>query len=189
MTKLNQIEQKFCEELTKAYGKTFDEVLKACDLHALSDDEKERLRIFFVFRAKYNNRKRENIFKDIKIYEWLKARIDGKNISIDKQSGLIFGLECEYCGVSQEKLRQIAIIRGKENEPNFTLNGKQKRKNGAMEIDRKDQKLEYEVIDNLVFACPLCNNAKSNLISSNDWKDIFADPMKKYYEKILGDKK
>ena len=114
MTKLNQIEQKFCKELTKSYGKTFDEVLKVCDLNTLSNDEKEHLRIFFVFRAKYNNRKRENIFKDIKIYEWLKARIDGKNISIDKQSGLIFGIECEYCGVSQEKLRQIAIIRGKK---------------------------------------------------------------------------
>ena len=62
MTKLNQIEQKFCEELTKAYGKTFDEVLKACDLDALSDDEKERLRIFFVFRTKYNSKKRESIF-------------------------------------------------------------------------------------------------------------------------------
>ena len=181
MTKLNQIEQKFCKELTKSYVKTFDEVVKVGELNTLSNDEKEHLRIFFVFRAKYNNRKRENIFKDIKIYEWLKARIDGKNISIDKQSGLIFGIKCEYCGVSQEKLRQIAIIRGKENEPNFTLNGKQKRKNGAMEIDRKDQKLEYEVIDNLVFACPLCNNAKSNLISSNDWKDICAEAMKKYY--------
>ena len=86
-------------------------------------------------------------------------------------------------------MRQIAIIRGKENEPNFTLNGKQKRKNASMEIDKKDPKLEYEVIDNLVFACPLCNNAKSNLISSDDWKDIFSEPMKKYYEKILGEKK
>lgn len=189
MKKLSEVEQKFCVELTKAYGKTFDEVLKVCDLHTLSDNEKEHLRIFFVFRAKYNSKKRESIFKDTKIYEWLKARIDGKNISIDKQSGLIFGLECEYCGVSQEKLRQIAIIRGKENEPNLTLNGKQKRKNGAMEIDRKDQKLEYEVIDNLVFACPLCNNAKSNLVSSDDWQEFFAGAMKKYYEKILGDKK
>lgn len=189
MIKLNEIEEKFCVELTKAYGKTFDEVLKACDLHALSDNEKERLRIFFVFRTKYNSKKRESIFKDIKIYEWLKARIDGKNISIDKKNKLIFGLECEYCGISQEKLRQIAIIRGKENEANFTLNSKQKRKNGAMEIDRKDQKLEYEVIDNLVFACPLCNNAKSNLIDYKDWQEFFAVAMKEYYKKILKDKK
>ena len=68
MTKLNQIEQKFCEELTKSYGKTFDEVLKVCDLNTLSNDEKEHLRIFFVFRTKYNSKKRESIFKDIKIW-------------------------------------------------------------------------------------------------------------------------
>ena len=58
-----------------------------------------------------------------------------------------------------------------------------------MEIDRKDQKLEYEVIDNLVFACPLCNNAKSNLLSSDDWEKFFAKQMREYYDKILGEKK
>ena len=57
MTKLNQIEQKFCEELTKSYGKTFDEVLKVCDLNTLSNDEKEHLRIFFVFRTKKKKKK------------------------------------------------------------------------------------------------------------------------------------
>ena len=45
-------------------------MLKVCDLNTLSNDEKEHLRIFFVFRAKYNNRKRENIFKDIKIFAY-----------------------------------------------------------------------------------------------------------------------
>ena len=54
------------------------------------------------------------------------------------------------------------------------------------EIEKKDPAKSY-TFDNVILACPLCNNAKSNLISEEDWRRFFAVPMRKYYEHLLDD--
>lgn len=90
---------------------------------------------------------------------------------------------CGYCGISHEELQQIVRIRG----GNLTLNNKKKRSRGNLEIEKKDPSLGY-VFSNCILACPLCNNAKSNLIDDESWIKYFSLPMKKYYNEILTNK-
>lgn len=90
---------------------------------------------------------------------------------------------CGYCEITETKLKQLVKLRGN----NLTLNGKQKRSKGTMEIEKKDSKGEY-TYDNCIMACPLCNNAKSNLISDEDWRRFFVEPMRRYYETELNSK-
>ena len=95
---------------------------------------------------------------------------------------------CGYCGVTQSELNEVVKRRGN----NLTLNKKKKRSRGTLEIERKkpakkgakDNGYRY---DNCILACPLCNNAKSNLIDEDCWRELFVEPIQKYYEKLLND--
>ena len=92
---------------------------------------------------------------------------------------------CGYCGVTQKDLKKLAVIRGTSNKPNITLNGKTKRSKGTLEIEKKDPAKGY-TYENCILACPLCNNAKSNLIDEDGWRDKFVSSMQNYYESLLG---
>jgi 5-methylcytosine-specific restriction endonuclease McrA len=66
--------------------------------------------------------------------------------------------KCHYCGIEEEKFRTIwgdkfygADKRGRRLEVDH------------INPDRKDIDLEHPDLDNLVFACSLCNMAKSNM--------------------------
>lgn len=125
--------------------------------------------------SKYNNEKRKNLFKNPEtIVKWF-----------EEQNNM-----CGYCGVTQDELNEIVIKRN----GNLTLNQKTKRKNGILEIEQKnpvnetEEKKAYSDFNNLILACPLCNNAKSNLIDESSWREIFVEPMRGYYEKLLGRK-
>ncbi len=118
----------------------------------------------------YYNSKREEIFKKYdEIVSWY-----------NKQEG-----KCGYCGVTQEQLNEIV----KKRNGNLTLNRLSKRKNGILEIEQRNpvpaNENSYAELDDLILACPLCNNAKSNLIDDESWREIFAEPMKRYYDKLL----
>ena len=90
---------------------------------------------------------------------------------------------CGYCGISQTEL--YVLFREERYLP---LNDALKRSGGTLEIERKDCKSNSYAKDNIILACPLCNNAKSNLISEDDWRDTFVEAMRAYYEKLLGKK-
>lgn len=83
--------------------------------------------------------------------------------------------KCYYCGTTEEELNQLVHRRG----GNLTLNKKSKRSKGTLEIDQKVPGMGY-TYDNAVLACPFCNNAKSNLISDQDWKQHFGKAMREY---------
>jgi len=89
--------------------------------------------------------------------------------------------KCGYCAITQEELHKIVKGRG----GNLTLNKGKKRSKGTLEIERKDSTKVYDY-DNCILACPLCNNAKSNLINEENWRDIFVEPMRQYYREVLG---
>ena len=125
--------------------------------------------------SKYNNEKRKNLFKNPEtIVKWF-----------ENQNNM-----CGYCAVTQDELNEIVVKRN----GNLTLNQKTKRKNGILEIEQKtpvnesENKKAYSDFENLILACPLCNNAKSNLIDESSWREIFVEPMREYYEKLLGRK-
>ena len=92
------------------------------------------------------------------------------------------GKKCGYCKVTQDELHLIV----KSRKGNLTLNNLQKRSKGTLEIEKRDPTKGYTFDnDNIILACPLCNNAKSNLIDDGSWKTMFAPIMRQYYDKLL----
>ena len=91
---------------------------------------------------------------------------------------------CDYCGITQNELHKLFT-----NNPETKIlplnNNWSKNDKGTLQIERKDSTKNSYSISNLILACPLCNNAKSNLIDEDSWREIFAEPMKRYYDKLL----
>lgn len=153
----------------------FEEIQNKCEniTEKVFIEIKDSFAEYAEIERKYNNNDREDIFlKYDEIVSWFNNQ---KNM-------------CGYCGISQDELNEIVRIR----DGNFTLNNKKKRKNGILEIEQRNpignNEKSYTSFENLILACPLCNNAKSNLIDEVSWREIFVDSMRKYYEKLLGKK-
>ena len=87
---------------------------------------------------------------------------------------------CNYCRITQSQLHRIVESRNGK----LTLNQKTKRSKGTLEIEKLDPNIGY-TFDNSVLSCPFCNNAKSNLISEDDWRKFFVPTMKNYFDSIL----
>ncbi|MCL2484990.1 MAG: hypothetical protein FWF32_02915 [Endomicrobia bacterium] len=92
--------------------------------------------------------------------------------------------KCYYCGMEEKDLKDLL-------EGNKKNSFKSKKfTSGGLQIERKVAPDEYHensdngyTIENCVLACALCNNAKSDLISSDDFMKFFAKPMQDYLEK------
>lgn len=80
--------------------------------------------------------------------------------------------ECHYCQISQTDLITLFTDKIKSKKLAFSA---------ILQIDKKDSNKGYNK-DNCVLACCLCNNAKSDMISYDDFKNIIAPAMTKYYE-------
>ncbi len=117
-------------------------------------------------RNKFTGKRKDNFSGFEEFYEWFTSQ--------EKK--------CYYCGISQSELDDIF-----KEEMILPLNDAQKRSSGTLEIERKDCTGEYKKT-NIILACPLCNNAKSNLINEANWRKIFVKPMRQYYEVLLGAK-
>ena len=128
-------------------------------------DLENKFEIFDNLYSRYFNGQRKELFeRDKDFLEWY-----------DKQNG-----SCYYCGVTQSELYSLVEFRG----GNLTLNKKTKRSKGTLEIEKLDPCKGY-TYDNSVLSCPFCNNAKSNLISANDWNKFFVPAMKKFFKSTL----
>ena len=81
--------------------------------------------------------------------------------------------KCYYCGIDEktcEDAFKYKVLPSKK----FT---------GTLHIERKNSDLGYNE-DNCEFACALCNNAKSDMITEDDFNTYFKEPMKKYWSHI-----
>ena len=115
--------------------------------------------------SKYFNEQRKALFQNPKkLLEWHEKENDS----------------CNYCKITQSDLYKIV----KSRNGNLTLNQKTKRSKGTLEIEKLDPTIGY-TYKNSVLCCPFCNNAKSNLISEEDWRKFFAPAMKDYFDSIL----
>lgn len=90
---------------------------------------------------------------------------------------------CHYCGITQSELHLIV----EKRLGNMTLNQKTKRSKGTLEIEKLNPNEAY-TFENAVICCPFCNNAKSNLISADDWRNFFVPAMKSYLGSLVADK-
>ncbi|GHU66261.1 hypothetical protein AGMMS49983_15540 [Clostridia bacterium] len=179
------------------FGRRLNEFNKIADYKKLSNADVARntyktIDEFFICELEITSRELEELKKVTKKFDiFYKAYINGNDDRkkwSERENGLNLydwfitndeGEKCGYCGITQDQLSELAKMRGTEEVPNITLNNKQKRKNGTMEIDKIDADGKYES-ENCKFACPFCNNAKSNLISGLDWEKRFAKVMKRY---------
>jgi hypothetical protein len=108
--------------------------------------------------------------------------------------------ECGYCGITQADLKIIFVdsedrilpfippTKISQREQEGPKQGAFKRSSGTLEIERLDSAGEYDG-DNMILACPLCNNAKSNLIDEICWRELFVPKMQEYYKRLLNDEK
>lgn len=97
----------------------------------------------------------------IEFLEWWYTKADDKGM-----------LHCYYCGIDEETSK-IAFETLLTSEK-FT---------GGLQIEKKDPNDGYKT-DNCEFACVLCNNAKSDIITSEDFKEYFGAAVKAYWQHI-----
>jgi len=145
-----------------------------CEELNINADELKLIVLYFerfknIF-DKYINEDRKDFFSNYnRLMSWY-----------EEQKNSVGEIQCGYCNITESKLKVIIKNRGGK----LTLNGKTKRSLGTMEIEKLNSEGAY-TYDNCIMACPLCNNAKSNLISDKDWRAFFVEPMKNYYQKEL----
>ncbi|MCH5192147.1 MAG: hypothetical protein J1F23_08300 [Oscillospiraceae bacterium] len=101
---------------------------------------------------------------------------------------------CHYCGIGED------ISKKAFTSLQLFTPKKQAWKNGSIQIDKmnphpadNDDKKDKDLTkgynaENCVFACILCNNAKSDLIGADDFKKIFGPKIKEYWDYIVKEK-
>lgn len=76
----------------------------------------------------------------------------------------VFKKGCFYCGLTNDESSQLYNLRN-----HATRGGKRGKR---LELDRKDPRRPYDELDNLVWCCYWCNNAKSNFFSEEEFIPI-----------------
>lgn len=119
----------------------------------------------------------------------LKTYFNGKKQRIDARSGkLIKGFvrttfvdfeawigplgipgQCHYCGISGEQCARLFQMQVMGPRYNATRGGKRGRRR---ELDRRDASMDYDDLNNLVWCCYSCNNAKSNFFSEEEFMPV-----------------
>lgn len=76
---------------------------------------------------------------------------------------------CFYCGTTNEMSETLYNMQIDGKRPNATRGGKRSKR---LELDRIDPNLPYDNLDNIVWCCYWCNNAKSNFYTKDEFKPI-----------------
>ena len=82
---------------------------------------------------------------------------------------------CYYCGVKETDAKSAF--------KNKKISSDKRSFSGTLQIDRKDSDGKYDE-QNCVFACVLCNNAKSDMISAEDFENYFGKAIGKFWEHL-----
>ena len=75
-----------------------------------------------------------------------------------------FNKGCKYCKTTNDRSFELYNLR-----PHATRGGKRGKR---LELDRMNPTLPYDNLENLVWCCYWCNNAKSNFFSVDEFKPI-----------------
>ena len=145
-------------------------------LELRSDDVKAEIKRIQHIYTKFTGKRKDEGYDFKEFHDWYEDQ-DQK---------------CGYCDVEQEDLYQIFKKFPEKGmlpylDPNNNYKKAPKRSSGTLEIERLDSSGSYE-LKNMILACPLCNNAKSNLIDEDSWCKLFVPAMKMYYKKLLQSK-
>ncbi|WP_439882340.1 hypothetical protein ACSX1A_04065 [Pontibacter sp. MBLB2868] len=83
--------------------------------------------------------------------------------------GAIFMQGCYYCGTTNERSFEIYQKQRNGLRPDATRAG---RRGKRLELDRKDPNQPYDNLNNVVWCCYWCNNAKTNFFTEEEFKPI-----------------
>jgi hypothetical protein len=78
---------------------------------------------------------------------------------------------CHYCGTTTERSFELYQMQRTGKRPDATRGGKRGRR---LELDRKEPNQPYDNLENIVWCCYWCNNAKSNFFTVNEFQPIAA---------------
>ena len=87
------------------------------------------------------------------------------------------GQKCYYCGITQDKLDKL--FDGSKGRAKIPA----KKHTARLQIERKDPDAGYNA-KNCELACSLCNNAKSDMISAENYKKFFGEKMGEFLESL-----
>lgn len=88
--------------------------------------------------------------------------------------------KCCYCEVDEDTVRAAFA---KDEKDKCVISSKKRSFSGELQIERKNPNEDYSA-DNCEFACVICNNAKSDMISADDFKKFFVPGIKEYWAHI-----
>ena len=92
---------------------------------------------------------------------------------------------CSYCGTTNKTSEALYKIQQEGLRPDATRGGKRGKR---LELDRVNPNLPYDNLNNIVWCCYWCNNAKSNFFSKEEFEPI-AKEIGKSIEKIMAHNK
>lgn len=81
----------------------------------------------------------------------------------------IFNQGCKYCGTTNEQSLYLYEMQRNGIRPDATRGGKRSKR---LELDRVNPNLPYDNLDNLVWCCYWCNNAKTNFFTHDEFMPI-----------------
>lgn len=90
---------------------------------------------------------------------------------------------CYYCEIDEDTVRAAFDKNDKNDKNGGVISSKKRSFSGELQIERKNPNEDYSA-DNCEFACVICNNAKSDMISEGDFRDFFVPGIKEYWEHI-----
>ena len=88
--------------------------------------------------------------------------------------------KCCYCEVDEDTVRAAFA---KDEKDKCVISSKKRSFSGELQIERKNPNEDYSA-NNCEFACVICNNAKSDMISEGDFRDFFVPGIKEYWKHI-----
>jgi hypothetical protein len=88
---------------------------------------------------------------------------------------------CSYCGTTNKTSVALYKIQREGLRPDATRGGKRGKR---LELDRVDPNLPYDNLNNIVWCCYWCNNAKSNFFTKDEFLPI-ANEIGKAIKKIM----
>ncbi|OFX39012.1 MAG: hypothetical protein A2X08_17820 [Bacteroidetes bacterium GWA2_32_17] len=148
---MNDLQKKFIW-LAFAEKKTYPQIEKELNVsrQQLSDWTKEFEKEWRQISAIKNIHVSKKIKNDFnKFYEWYKDKEQSK--------------KCEYCGITEIEIKFLL--------DNNLLETKRAR-GRKLELDRKEPNASYDNLENIVFACYWCNNAKTDTFTHKEFLDV-----------------
>lgn len=126
-----------------------------------NDTKNERSKIDKLFKNQFTKDRQEGFGTFEEFYNWYKEQND----------------TCYYCHTTHDTLNKL-----------FSNNKIKSAKFGAtLHIEQLDPKKGYNK-ENCKLACALCNNAKSDLISKENYKNYFAKAMENFLSDLSSSK-